>query len=85
MGTPCGPGYQAFLDACLDPALMRIGLRDAPGVLGWEEWREIGNRHGLGLVTGGLGPAMDAGADRPQPTSARSRTCSSPRSPRRRC
>jgi len=40
---------------------MRIGLRDAPGVLGWEEWREIGNRHGLGLMTGGLGAAMDAG------------------------
>jgi hypothetical protein len=30
-------------------------------VLGWEEWREIGNRHGLGLMTGGLGAAMDAG------------------------
>jgi hypothetical protein len=40
---------------------MRIGLRDAPGVLGWEEWREIGTRHGLGLMTGGLGAAMDAG------------------------
>jgi AcrR family transcriptional regulator len=55
-------GVRAFLDACGDPVLMRIGLRDAPGVLGWEEWREIGNRHGLGLVTGGLRAAMDAGA-----------------------
>ena len=54
-------GVRAFLDACGDPTLMRIGLRDAPGVLGWEEWREIGNRHGLGLVTGGLSAAMDAG------------------------
>jgi AcrR family transcriptional regulator len=54
-------GVRAFLDACDDPTLMRIGLRDAPGVLGWEEWREIGNRHGLGLMTGGLGAAMDAG------------------------
>src|SRR5215213_10643572 len=54
-------GVRAFLDACEDPTLMRIGLRDAPGVLGWEEWREIGNRHGLGLVTGGLRAAMDAG------------------------
>src|SRR3954469_4678936 len=52
-------GVRAFLDACDDPTLMRIGLRDAPGVLGWEEWREIGNRHGLGLVTGALGWAMD--------------------------
>ena len=54
-------GVRAFLDACGDPVLMRIGLRDAPGVLGWEEWREIGNRHGLGLMTGGLGAAMDGG------------------------
>ena len=54
-------GVRAFLDACGDPTLMRIGLRDAPGVLGWEEWREIGNRHGLGLVTGALSAAMDAG------------------------
>src|SRR3954466_1155147 len=41
-------GVRAFLDACSDPVMMRIGLRDAPAVLGWEEWREIGNRHGLG-------------------------------------
>jgi len=54
-------GVRAFLDACADPVMMRIGVRDAPGVLGWEEWREIGNRHGLGLVTGGLHAAMDAG------------------------
>jgi AcrR family transcriptional regulator len=54
-------GVRAFLDACGDPTLMRIGLRDAPGVLGWEEWREIGNRHGLGLVTGALGAAIEAG------------------------
>jgi AcrR family transcriptional regulator len=54
-------GVRAFLDACGDPTLMRIGVRDAPGVLGWEEWREIGNRHGLGLVTGALGWAMDEG------------------------
>jgi AcrR family transcriptional regulator len=54
-------GVSAFLDACGDPTLMRIGLRDAPGVLGWEEWREIGNRHGLGLVTGALSWAMDEG------------------------
>src|SRR3954467_979943 len=43
-------GVRAFLDACDDPTLMRIGVRDAPGVLGWEGWREIGNRHGLGLA-----------------------------------
>jgi AcrR family transcriptional regulator len=54
-------GVRAFLDVCGDPVWMRVGLRDAPAVLGWEEWREIGNRHGLGLVTGGLQAAIDAG------------------------
>src|SRR3954471_14741172 len=29
-------GGRAFLDACSDPVMMRTGLRDAPGVLGWE-------------------------------------------------
>src|SRR4051794_29329769 len=54
-------GVRAFLDACSARGMMRIGLRDAPAVLGWEEWREIGDRHGLGLVTGGLRAAIDAG------------------------
>ena len=41
-GRPRGglvAGVRAFLDACGDPALIRIGLLDAPAVLGWEEWR----------------------------------------------
>jgi AcrR family transcriptional regulator len=54
-------GVRAFLDACVDPALMRISLNDAPSVLGWTEWREIDARYGLGLVTFGLQNAMDRG------------------------
>lgn len=54
-------GVRSFFDACTDPALMQIGLIDGPAVLGWQEWREIGNRYGLGLVTLGLQNAMDAG------------------------
>jgi AcrR family transcriptional regulator len=54
-------GVRAFLDACTDPALMRIALIDAPVVLGWEEWREIDTRYGLGLVSFGLQNAMDRG------------------------
>src|SRR5262245_34368391 len=42
-------GMRAFLDACEEPAVKQIALLDAPAVLGWEEWREIDNRHGLGL------------------------------------
>lgn len=54
-------GLRAFLDACTDPAVMRIALLDAPAVLGWAEWREIDARYGLGLVTFALQNAMDRG------------------------
>ena len=59
-------GIRAFLDACLDPAIIRISLLDAPVVLGWEEWREIDARYGLGLVSAGLQNAMDGGVMRRQ-------------------
>jgi AcrR family transcriptional regulator len=54
-------GVRAFLDACVDPAVRRISLLDAPGVLGWAQWREIDARHGLGLVSFGLANAMERG------------------------
>lgn len=54
-------GSQAFLDACLEPAVHRIALLEAPTVLGWEAWREIESRYGLGLIQQGLEAAMDAG------------------------
>jgi AcrR family transcriptional regulator len=60
-------GARAFLDACEDPAVQRIALLDAPSVLGWEQWREIGLRYGFGLVQGTLETAMDAGLIEPQP------------------
>ena len=34
-------GCMAFLDACLDPAVRRVVLIEAPVVLGWDQWREI--------------------------------------------
>ena|SRR5690242_6999389 len=58
-------GMRAFLDACDDPAVKQISLTDAPAVLGWEEWREVDNRHGLGLTRAALQGAVDAGALRP--------------------
>ena len=60
-------GAQAFLDACEDPAVQRIALVDAPSVLGWEQWREIGLRYGLGLVQATVQAAIDAGQIDPQP------------------
>jgi AcrR family transcriptional regulator len=58
-------GMRAFLDACAEPAVKRIVLTDAPSVLGWAEWREIDNRHGLGLTRIALQGAVEAGVIRP--------------------
>jgi AcrR family transcriptional regulator len=58
-------GMRAFLDACEEPAVKQISLTDAPAVLGWSEWREIDNRHGLGLTRAALQGAVDAGVLRP--------------------
>jgi AcrR family transcriptional regulator len=58
-------GMRAFLDACEEPAVKQVALSDAPAVLGWEEWREVDNRHGLGLTRAALQGAVDAGAIRP--------------------
>jgi AcrR family transcriptional regulator len=58
-------GMRSFLDACEEPAVKQISLTDAPAVLGWQEWREIDNRHGLGLTRAALEGAVDAGVLRP--------------------
>lgn len=60
-------GAELFLDACLEPEVQRIALHDAPAVLGWEEWREIGARYGLGLIEALLSAGMEAGEIRRQP------------------
>jgi AcrR family transcriptional regulator len=60
-------GAQMFLDRCLEPEVQRIVLLDAPAVLGWEEWREIGARYGLGLIAGLLTAGIESGELRDQP------------------
>ncbi len=60
-------GAEAFLDVCEDPAVQRIALVDAPSVLGWERWREIGMRYGLGLVQATVQAAVGTGQIDPQP------------------
>jgi AcrR family transcriptional regulator len=60
-------GMRLFLDACADPEVERIILLDAPAVLGWEGWRDLAGRYGLGLVQLALQAAIDAGAIIPQP------------------
>jgi AcrR family transcriptional regulator len=60
-------GARAYLDACLDAAIQQITLLDAPAVLGWETWRELGQKYGLGLVQASLQAAIEAGQLEAQP------------------
>lgn len=57
-------GTRAFLDACLDPAVRRIYLIDAPAVLGWHRWREIDAPHGVRSLREGVAAVLVA---RPNP------------------
>jgi AcrR family transcriptional regulator len=60
-------GARSWLEACADAEVHRIALVDAPVVLGWERWREIGMRHGMGLVQSLLSYAVETGRIRAQP------------------
>ena len=58
-------GFDAFLDACVEPAVQRIVFLDAPSVLGWREWHEASEAaSALGVVEFGLQSAVDAGVMR---------------------
>lgn len=47
-------GIDALLQAGADPAGRRIGLVDAPAVLGGDAWLAIRERHGLGAMAGAV-------------------------------
>ncbi|MCV7329706.1 TetR/AcrR family transcriptional regulator [Mycobacterium cookii] len=63
-------GADYWLDACSDPEVQRIVLVDAPAVLGWTRWTEIGNRYNIGLVRALLENAVETGRIPPQPIEA---------------
>ncbi len=56
-------GTRAFLNACLDPAVRRIYLIDAPAVLGWHRWREIDAPHGVRSLREGVAAVLAARPD----------------------
>jgi AcrR family transcriptional regulator len=60
-------GAQTWLEASAEPEIHRIVLLEAPAVLGWERWREIGNRHNMGLVVALLAHAIEVGRIPQQP------------------
>ena len=60
-------GVDAWLAASAEPAVHRLVLIEAPAALGWERWREIGRRYGVGLVEGAVEGAIAAGVIAEQP------------------
>ncbi|MDO8389894.1 MAG: TetR/AcrR family transcriptional regulator [Actinomycetota bacterium] len=63
-------GLTAFLDASLTPEVQRVLLIDGPAVLGWQEWRALEAKYGLGAIQGLLEAAVAEGTLRPQPVAA---------------
>ena len=61
-------GARLFLEECSSPSVQRIVLIDAPAVLGWAGWREVGMRYGLGVIEAMLGLAIAEGVIPDQPT-----------------
>src|SRR3954465_13115999 len=81
---------RGWLEACARPEAQQIVLLDAPAVLGYETWREIGERHGLrgggggapgrgGVVGGGRAPHGPGGTRPPAGPRARPRPRRRPR------
>lgn len=54
-------GMRTFLEECRAPEVQRIVLIDGPSVLGWERWREVAERNGLGLIEAVVTAAIEAG------------------------
>jgi AcrR family transcriptional regulator len=59
-------GIRAFLAHATEATTQRILLVDAPNALGWQKWRDMDARYGLGLLQQGLAAAMKAGLLRKQ-------------------
>ena len=60
-------GVQLFLDACLEPDVAEISVRQAPAVLGFGTMREIDNRNYLGALTEALATGIANGELRDLP------------------
>jgi AcrR family transcriptional regulator len=54
-------GCDTFLALTQTSRVRQIVLVDAPGVLGWQKWREIEARHGFGLLKTVLHAAAERG------------------------
>ncbi|MET0453980.1 MAG: TetR/AcrR family transcriptional regulator [Mycobacterium sp.] len=60
-------GLLRFLDASLTPEVQQILLIDGPAVLGWQIWRELEGRYGVGRIHSLLERAVLEGSLPAQP------------------
>jgi AcrR family transcriptional regulator len=51
-------GARLFLDLVSAPDVQQIVVIDAPSVLGWEQWRAVGIKYGLGIIEAMLAQAV---------------------------
>jgi AcrR family transcriptional regulator len=61
---------EGWLEACEEPEVRQILLLDGPVVLGWEGFRDLTLRYGLGMTEALLQARMDAGQLTVRPTRA---------------
>jgi AcrR family transcriptional regulator len=59
-------GCRMWIRLSGDPVVQRILLVDAPSVLGWKRWREMEERHALGMLRTSMRAAADAGLLEPE-------------------
>src|ERR1700759_4664778 len=55
-------GFEAFLDAVLEPDIQRILILDGPAVLGLARFTELDERYAFAVIVAGLRAATKAGA-----------------------
>jgi AcrR family transcriptional regulator len=60
-------GARLFLDLVSAPDVQQIVVIDAPAVLGWEQWRAVGIKYGLGIIEAMLAQAIADGVIPDQP------------------
>jgi AcrR family transcriptional regulator len=60
-------GVGKFLELSLRAEVQQIALIDAPAVLGWDQWRAVGVKYGLGVIEGMLAHAIAEGVIPEQP------------------
>lgn len=57
----------AWLDIASEPEVRQLMLLDAPGVIGWAEYREMSQQNSVAAAEELLSAAIEAGQLRPQP------------------